>query len=989
MADKDLKLALKIEADLAEAKKELDDFNGALSDLGDTASNSGSGTDTLRDSARALISDLKAYEETLGRTSLGAEELYEQEQRLDRLMASGAINAKEYEEALTHLDKAEGSLTKEHDAQSKALQKLLRDTDGTGAALKKLDENAEKLKAEFDAGRISAEQYDRAISNIGDERSRLETLDSEMGQLGLTTQEAKGQMLTFLKQLATGEFDDAAMSLVRLSQRAQGGSLAFARFVVPILAATGALAAFAAISYAAWQDQEELEKALLLTGNAAGITQNNFNEMSRSIEESGTATIGSSREIALQLVSTGKFSREVMTSFGKSAALMQEMTGASAEEVVKHFTNMQGGVAKWAASTNESMNFLTVEQYNYIRSLEENGQEEAAMLAASEAYHDAYAKKVEENLNDIQRSWIAVKKEATSYWDFTKKIVSGDAGAKLAVDKFALENTEKLIIAGGRDPDSDPTVTQLRQRIQLAEQQLLDAEQAAIEAGNKAKAEAQAVAATARIADLSLRADRERQMKAELDKLESDFKEATAGGRNKGNADFSEANRKKLEDEIRKKYADKSSASKGVNDAKAAEDYVKKLEQEAAAIGKTTAEVRLLASEQHKLSDEQQMRVNGALIQINAEEEHKAVLKDNIQLEQIRAKVLRASGKESEAAAAEAAKQFAELRARLLERGNFEGVDLVDGLINIEKLKGRLDEAQTAIEKTLTDLQRAEQSIDVQREAGLISEYDARKQIVALHQATYAELDKQRPLLEELKAAGGTVGDAAAEALDKLNSQAEKLKATTDLLTSTLKQGLESGLEDAILGLADGTKSFGDAIRSVGDAVAQALAKMAAQALAEGIAGSIMGAAGGGGGIGGFLGGLFGFADGGYTGSGGKYQVAGVVHKGEGVLSQSDVAALGGPSGFYSLLDSLRNGYADGGLVGVPAPSLPSPSMPAALQDPTVDQGANGAGVTNRILNIVDPQLLEDYAHTPAFEKVFVNLIKRNTTLIQRLSGNR
>lgn len=986
MADKDLKLALKIEADLAEAKKELDDFNGALSDLGDTASKSGGGTDTLRDSARALISDLKAYEETLGRTSLGAEELYAQEQRLDRLMASGAINAKEYEDALTHLDKAEGSLTKEHDAQSKALQKLLRDTDGTAAALKKLDENAEKLEAEFKAGRISAEQYDRALSNIGSERSRLETLDSEMGQLGLTTQEAKGQMLTFLKQLATGEFDDAAMSLVRLSQRAQGGSLAFARFAVPILAATGALAAFAAISYAAWQDQEELEKALLLTGNAAGVTQNNFNEMANSIEQSGNATIGSSREIALQLVSTGKFSREVMTSFGKSAALMQEITGASAEEVVKDFASMEGGVAKWAAKHNESMNFLTVEQYNYIRSLEENGQEEAAMLFASEAYYKAYADEVEKNLNDIQRGWINAKKEAASYWEFTKKIVGGDAGAKLSVDKFALDAAEKNATRNGRDPDADPLVTRLRQSIQLAEQKLLDAEQAAVEAGNKAKAEAQAVAATARIADLSLRADRERQMKAELDKLESDFKEATAGGRNKGNADFSEENRKKLEDEIRKKYADKSNASKGTSEAKAAEDYVRKLEQQAEAIGKTTAEVRLLASEEHKLSDEQQMRVNGALIQINAEEEHKAVLKDNIQLEQIRAKVLRASGKESEAAAAEAAKQFAELRARLLERGNFEGVDLVDGLVNIEKLKGRLDEAQNAIEKTLTDLQRAEQSINVQREAGLISEYDARNRILELHKATYAELDKQRPLLEELAKQPGALGEAAAKALADLDAQGVRLQATTSLLASTIKQGLEGGLEDAILGLADGTKSFGDAVKSVGNAVAQALAQMAAQALAKGIAGSIMGAAGG---AGGFLGGLLGFADGGYTGAGGKYQVAGVVHKGEGVLSQSDVAALGGPSGFYSLLDSLRNGYADGGLVGVPAPSLPSPSMPAALQDPTFDQGANGGGVTNRIMNIVDPELVEDYLMSSSGDKVFINLVKRNTTFIQRVAGSK
>lgn len=58
-----------------------------------------------------------------------------------------------------------------------------------------------------------------------------------------------------------------------------------------------------------------------------------------------------------------------------------------------------------------------------------------------------------------------------------------------------------------------------------------------------------------------------------------------------------------------------------------------------------------------------------------------------------------------------------------------------------------------------------------------------------------------------------------------------------------------------------------------------------------------------------------GFANGGYTGYGGKYEPAGVVHKGEGVLTQEEVKALGGPQGFEDLRKSIRRGYATGGLV--------------------------------------------------------------------------
>lgn len=59
---------------------------------------------------------------------------------------------------------------------------------------------------------------------------------------------------------------------------------------------------------------------------------------------------------------------------------------------------------------------------------------------------------------------------------------------------------------------------------------------------------------------------------------------------------------------------------------------------------------------------------------------------------------------------------------------------------------------------------------------------------------------------------------------------------------------------------------------------------------------------------------IAGFANGGYTGHGGKYDPAGLVHKGEGVLTQEEIRALGGPEGFYALRHSIKNGFADGGL---------------------------------------------------------------------------
>ncbi|WP_180081626.1 MULTISPECIES: tape measure protein [unclassified Acinetobacter] len=63
-----------------------------------------------------------------------------------------------------------------------------------------------------------------------------------------------------------------------------------------------------------------------------------------------------------------------------------------------------------------------------------------------------------------------------------------------------------------------------------------------------------------------------------------------------------------------------------------------------------------------------------------------------------------------------------------------------------------------------------------------------------------------------------------------------------------------------------------------------------------------------------------GFAEGGFTGYGGKYEPAGIVHKWEGVLTKEEMMAIGGPQGFEGLRKSIKNGsYANGGVAGINA----------------------------------------------------------------------
>ena len=976
-----VRLALDDASDAGErGQSSLNDFGGAAEDVGEQAERASSGTDRLGQSAAQMMVDLRAYEESMRRTVLTAEEMAEQEQRLDRLFSQGAISVKEYDDALGRLDAQEAELTKEHKNQEKELNKVLRTADRTAAEIQRLDDAAEQLERAWKDGRITLEQYNSSMQGLNRRRAELQAMSGTMGRLGLNTREARSQMITLGNSLATGNFESAAVEVLRLSQNADSSGRSFMRFIVPVAAATAAVAALSAVSYLAWRDQRQLDNALLLTGNAAGLTEQSFSDLARRVEETTEASIGQARDLARRFVATGRLSRELVEEFSRSAATLQQLTGQNADEIVQQFAEMERGVADWVAKHNESMHFVTAEQYNYIRTLEEQGDTEAAMLAASQALQERYADEVSERIGRIERAWIAVRNAASEASRFTMDQFSDDPEALLERRRSQLEARRETLQSGGSDPDEDPRVQAYEAEIRQLEHDLSSARLEAEIQSEMARKEAAAIAAQNRIRQLSIRADRERQMQTELDQLKRDFEDATAVDTD--DADFSDENYRRLQEIIRERYEDDSSSRA----AESAENFVTNLERQADAAGKTAAELRLLTSQEQELTDEQRARVNGALILLQLEEERQEQMRDAQQLAGLEAQLLRAQGREAEASAMEMERQYGELLARLEDRGDESGQAIIENLINLEELGRQLDSAEQEINQVLGDLARREQSIDVQREAGLISEYEARRQLLDLHRETAQVLEDQRPLLEELARQPGQVGQSASQALQALNSEMEELRATSSLLEETDRTGLEGGLSSALRGLADGTMNLRDAISTLGQSVANALADMAAQGLAQSITGSLFG---------GGMGALFAASGGQVRGPG-----TGTSDSIPAMLSDKEyvtrAAVTTQPGALDFLHDFNKRGMAalddwnparhnTGGLAGVPAPEMGAPSLGKAnLDEPSK---AFSAEVANNLsLNLIDdPDRIASAMRGRAGEEAITVMISRNPQKFRQL----
>ncbi|MCH7379321.1 hypothetical protein [Acinetobacter higginsii] len=133
-----------------------------------------------------------------------------------------------------------------------------------------------------------------------------------------------------------------------------------------------------------------------------------------------------------------------------------------------------------------------------------------------------------------------------------------------------------------------------------------------------------------------------------------------------------------------------------------------------------------------------------------------------------------------------------------------------------------------------------------------------------------------------------------------------------------------------------------------------------------------------------------GFANGGYTGAGGKYDPAGIVHKGEVVFSQADIARWGGVGNVEAM--RTGKGFADGGVVDTKVLDMSNnQAISGYLSDRQTanEQASNTADAINQftINNFIDPKEIPQAMANPYGAKVFMNFIKLHKSTIRGMLG--
>ena len=162
----------------------------------------------------------------------------------------------------------------------------------------------------------------------------------------------------------------------------------------------------------------------------------------------------------------------------------------------------------------------------------------------------------------------------------------------------------------------------------------------------------------------------------------------------------------------------------------------------------------------------------------------------------------------------------------------------------------------------------------------------------------------------------------------EFQDQATDVYGNIAQITQSAFQGMSNTVADFLLtskfNLADFTKSFLEMTTKM-------ITQMALlNAMRAGFGGTTFGN---------FLG-LSAYDSGGYTGNGGKYDPAGVVHKGEFVFNKEATQRLG-VDNLYRLMDAGKRGYASGGHVGGSAPMSVTQPTAFIARNPQIAGGGN------------------------------------------------
>ncbi|HBV4277143.1 TPA: phage tail tape-measure protein, partial [Klebsiella pneumoniae] len=413
----------------------------------------------------------------------------------------------------------------------------------------------------------------------------------------------------------------------------------------------------------------------------------------------------------------------------------------------------------------------------------------------------------------------------------------------------------------------------------------------------------------------------------ELDRVETDIRNGALSDASKAEQDKARATAKQIDAAEAARKASQEGARATKQETEENQRFVEQLQKQADKRVEGAAATRAQEIATRNLTAEQRRQAEAANAAITAQE----FKGQNLQLQ---LEYLRDTGDTAGASMLELNNRVSDLRREFEASGNTEGLSWLDKLLPVAENKIRVDDLKKQLDDLFTYQSQQETSIQAQVQGGLLNEIQGRQRLVDLHQEVGDKIKGYLPQLKEMATAPGEAGDKIREMIRQLEEELGKLNQAGNELTQSFRDGLQSGIESSLMGLAKGTMNLRDAVKNLALTIINSMAQLAAQQLAQMATSSLIGSSGAAGGL---IGSLF-AADGGQVrgpGSTTSDSIPAMLSDQEFVTRAAVVqqpGALGflhqfnrhGMAAVEGWLPRVR--HATGGLAGIPAQNMPVPA---------------------------------------------------------------
>ncbi|MHB2178691.1 phage tail tape measure protein, partial [Escherichia coli] len=739
----------------------------------------------------------------------------------------------------------------------------------SGKVSQSLKKPAEVIEQSLSRQAVAAQ---KAGISIGQYKAAMRTLPAQFTDIA--TQLAGGQSPWLILLQQGGQIKDSFGGMLPMFRSLAGA------VTLPMVGITSLVAATGALAYAWYQGDSTLSafnKTLVLSGNQSGLTADRMLTLSRAGQAAGL-TFNQASESLAALVNAGVRGGEQFEAISQSVARFASASGVEVDKVAEAFGKLTTDPTSGLTAMARQFHNVTAEQIAYVAQLQRSGDEAGALQAANEAAtkgFDEQTRRLKANMGTLETWADKVGSAFKSMWDAVLDIGRPESSAEmLNKAQQAFDEADKKWQWYQSRSHRRGKTSSFRANLQGAWDDRENARlglsaatlQADLEKASEMAARDRAESEASRLKYTEEAQKAYERLLTPLDKYTARQKEL-----NKALKDgkILQADYNTLMASAKKDYEStlKKPKSSGVK-VSAGE---RQEDQAHAALLALETELRTL--EKHSGANE---KISQQRRDLWKAESQFAVLAEAAQRRQlsVQEKSLLAHKDET----LEYKRQLADLGDKVEYQKRLN--ELADQAEKFAQQQSAKQAAISAKARGLTDRQAQRESEEQRlREVYGDNPQALAKATGALKQTWASEDQLSGSWTAGLKSGWSQWAESAMDSFSQVKSVA----------TQTF-DGIAQNMAAMLTGSEQNWRSF---TRSVLSMMTEILLKQAM----VGIVGSI--------------GSAIGFAGGGFTGTGGKYEPAGIVHRGEFVFTKEATSRIG-----VGNLYRLMRGYADGGYVG-------------------------------------------------------------------------